>query len=297
MKLNKTLLAVFFVSFSAASASQPQETLEVKLSSPQISEGQVALLDVSLGNKKLKAEQILINFMGKALPVFSTKTQNHHWYAILSVPVGTPTGELIADVAVVDGDHKISRSASITVAPSPYGTEILKVDPTKVKLSEKDEERSQKESIETAAIYASPASEKFWNSAVMLPIGSRITSPFGSKRLFNGALQSFHSGDDLRAMPGTPVKSAANGIVRLAKNLFFAGNCVIVDHGMGFFTSYAHLSKFRAKVGEKLKQGQVLGLSGATGRVSGPHLHWGARVNEVVVSPVQLRREFQKVWR
>lgn len=293
--LSAMLLAGMIVN-TVAEAVTPDPLVTV-LSSAQVSEGQVAILDISLDTQALKADQISVNFLGKTLPVFPVTASKNHWYAFLSVPVGTPAGDISADIAIDHGTNKYHKQLPLTIAPSPYATEILKVSPSKVKLSAKDEDRTQKESEEVAKIYATPSPEKFWDSKIMQPIGSRITSPFGSKRLFNGELQSFHSGDDLRAMPGTPVKAAAQGVIRLAKNLFFAGNCVIVDHGMGLFTSYAHLSKFRVKIGQKIKQGQVVGLSGATGRVSGPHLHWGARVNEVVVSPVQMRHEFQKVWR
>src|SRR5690606_19559144 len=107
-------------------------------------------------------------------------------------------------------------------------------------------------------------------------------------------LQSLHSGDDLRAAIGTPVRATQGGLVRMAKDLFYAGQAVVLDPGLGFFTIYMHLSRFKVKEGDLVAPGQVVGLSGATGRVSGPHLHWGARVQQASVSPLQVRREIQK---
>jgi murein DD-endopeptidase MepM/ murein hydrolase activator NlpD len=127
----------------------------------------------------------------------------------------------------------------------------------------------------------------------VLPIDSKVTSIYGTKRTFNGEMRSFHQGLDLRAKTGTPVRAPAGGTVVLAKDLFFTGNTVILDHGYGIFTIYAHMSKLGVKKGEKVNVKQQLGLSGATGRASGPHLHWGAQVNKSKVNPLELTRVMQ----
>jgi murein DD-endopeptidase MepM/ murein hydrolase activator NlpD len=116
---------------------------------------------------------------------------------------------------------------------------------------------------------------------------SKITSSFGNKRLFNGKLKSYHNGIDFRAPIGTPVFASNSGVVRLAENLFYSGKVVILDHGNFIFTIYAHLSKIDVKAGQQVGKGQQLGLTGATGRVSGPHLHWGVKVNGAAVNPIQ----------
>jgi murein DD-endopeptidase MepM/ murein hydrolase activator NlpD len=120
-----------------------------------------------------------------------------------------------------------------------------------------------------------------------LPMKSTITSLYGNKRLFNGQLKSYHNGIDFRASIGTPVFAANAGDIRLAENLFYSGNAVIVDHGTGIFTIYAHLSRIDVSSGQKIQKGQQLGLTGATGRVNGPHLHWGVKVYDVAVNPLQ----------
>ena len=120
------------------------------------------------------------------------------------------------------------------------------------------------------------------------PVEGKVTSAFGTRRLFNGKFKSYHSGVDFRGNKDTPVHAANDGIVRLAKNLYFSGNHVIVDHGLGLFTNYSHLSQIRVKPGQRIEKGQILGFAGSTGRVNGPHLHWGAKVNGTSVDPLQL---------
>ncbi|MGK5087479.1 M23 family metallopeptidase [Bdellovibrionota bacterium FG-2] len=171
-----------------------------------------------------------------------------------------------------------------------YASESLKVDPRKVSPRKKDLIRIKKEMAEVGALYSKITLEKFWTGPFQLPIDSPMTSPYGTKRMFNGQTQSYHSGLDLKAAVGTPVKSAAPGIVVLAKDLFFSGNTVIIDHGYGFFSLYCHLSAFKVKPGQKVSTGKLLGLSGKSGRVSGPHLHWQVVVQKAKISPLEMTK-------
>jgi murein DD-endopeptidase MepM/ murein hydrolase activator NlpD len=120
------------------------------------------------------------------------------------------------------------------------------------------------------------------------PVPQRANSAFGTRSVFNGEPRNAHSGADFLSPAGTPVKSAASGRVMLAKNLYYSGNTVIVDHGLGVFSMFAHLSRIDVKPGTDVTEGQVVGLVGATGRVTGPHLHWTARVSGARVDPLAL---------
>jgi murein DD-endopeptidase MepM/ murein hydrolase activator NlpD len=111
------------------------------------------------------------------------------------------------------------------------------------------------------------------------------TSPFGARRIFNDKPRDPHPGIDLRAPTGTVVRSSGRGRVALAGDLYYSGGTVIVDHGGGLFTVYAHLSRIDAREGAPVDAGTVLGLSGATGRVTGPHLHWGAKIGNLPCDP------------
>jgi murein DD-endopeptidase MepM/ murein hydrolase activator NlpD len=121
-----------------------------------------------------------------------------------------------------------------------------------------------------------------------------VTSSFGSRRVYNGIQSSAHTGLDFKAPKGTPIYAASRGRVALAKNLFFTGNTVILDHGYGVLTLYAHMSKLKVKKGQMVEGGHLLGLSGMTGRVTGPHLHWMAIIHKQKVNPIGLTQGFMK---
>jgi murein DD-endopeptidase MepM/ murein hydrolase activator NlpD len=122
----------------------------------------------------------------------------------------------------------------------------------------------------------------------MAPVSESVSEPFGVRRVFNGELKTEHQGLDYHAPRGTRVVAANSGTVLLARRLFFEGNCVIVDHGQGLMTLYMHLSKFRVRKGQKVRRGQLLGLSGVTGRATGPHLHLAVRWEGVYLDPAKL---------
>ncbi|HTL11640.1 MAG TPA: M23 family metallopeptidase [Bdellovibrionota bacterium] len=212
------------------------------------------------------------------------------WGALVGVAYDHPVG---ASAIYVHLDTPTSHWAvkqDIDVRLGKYKSEILKVDPTRVKPPEDALPRIEAEKEETAKTYAASVLEPFLLQGFNLPIGTAVTSRYGNKRLFNGELASYHSGVDLRARVGTPVHAAGEARVALAKNLYYTGNTVILDHGFGIFTLYGHLSKIQVAEGQRVVGGDLLGLAGATGRVTGPHLHWGAVVHGTKVNPLDLLR-------
>lgn len=127
-----------------------------------------------------------------------------------------------------------------------------------------------------------------WTAPFHRPRSSIVTSPFGSGRLFNGTLTSRHLGVDFRGKTGDPIVAANRGVVALVDNFFLAGNVVYIDHGAGIVTAYFHMSKTLVAKGDTVERGQTIGLIGATGRVTGPHLHWSARYGTLTVNPLDL---------
>ena len=167
-----------------------------------------------------------------------------------------------------------------------YTSEKIIVQAQKVFPPQKVQKRIQNELKEANAIYAKFTPEALFNGAFIKPLDSFITSDFGRARIFNEQVASYHSGTDFRAAIGTKIKAANSGIVRLAKDRYYAGLSVIIDHGYGIYSQYYHLSKLSVKVGEKVKKGQIIGLSGASGRVSGPHLHFGIFAGGKQIDPL-----------
>ncbi len=131
---------------------------------------------------------------------------------------------------------------------------------------------------------------RLWTAPFIAPRDSRVTSSFGNARTFNRVITSRHMGTDYAGAIGAPIHAANRGVVRLVENLYFSGNTVYVDHGAGLLTAYLHMSATRVAVGDTVERGAVLGLVGATGRVTGPHLHFIARYGRVSVDPQSLLR-------
>ncbi|HKF53115.1 MAG TPA: M23 family metallopeptidase, partial [Candidatus Acidoferrales bacterium] len=183
----------------------------------------------------------------------------------------------------------ITCRTNITVRAGHFVVEKLTVAEKYVQPSPEDETRIEKEGRQLHQIYATRTPEKYWNGNFRFPLdGPRRGGNFGTRRVLNGEARSPHSGLDIHAETGTPVHAAQRGRVALAENLYYAGNAIVLDHGVGVYTFYCHLSQIDVKVGDMVDAGALIGLVGATGRVTGPHLHWGLEANEARVNPLQI---------
>jgi murein DD-endopeptidase MepM/ murein hydrolase activator NlpD len=165
----------------------------------------------------------------------------------------------------------------------------LTVDPAYVEPPAAELERIQEDKKRVARVWAAASTARRWDGPFRLPVEAPLRPNFGARRLFNGKPRSRHDGVDLAAAPGAPVTAPAEAVVALAGDLYFSGGTVILDHGGGLFTTYFHLSRIDVKAGDRVAVGDPLGAVGATGRATGPHLHWGARLNRARVNPLDLR--------
>jgi murein DD-endopeptidase MepM/ murein hydrolase activator NlpD len=218
----------------------------------------------------------------------ATKTQK--WLTLLAVDLEKPAGEYPVDVTVRP-NQGVAASCQLTihVTSGKFPTENLHVAPQFVEPNPEQLERAKNEQQRLRDIYATVTPEKLWQGRFRIPLdGVTHGANFGRRRVLNGKPGSPHSGVDLPATTGTPVHASQAGRVVLAEALFFAGNTVIIDHGFGIYTLYGHLSEISAKVGDSFEAGRVLGKVGATGRVTGPHLHWGLSVDRARINALQL---------
>jgi murein DD-endopeptidase MepM/ murein hydrolase activator NlpD len=186
--------------------------------------------------------------------------------------------------------HPDSHKASyrLVVRPRRFPTRTLTVDPAFVTPPPEAAERIERESKELNQVWASPAPDKLWQGAFLRPVPQPANSAFGSRSVFNGEPRSQHSGADFRSPAGTPIKAPNAGRVVIAGPRYFSGDTVVIDHGQGLFSLFAHLSVTNVKQGETVKKGAVIGEVGQTGRVTGPHLHWAVRLNGARVDPLSL---------
>jgi murein DD-endopeptidase MepM/ murein hydrolase activator NlpD len=222
--------------------------------------------------------------------VFPFAHRGASWIAIVGVDLDAKPGAHLAELTLrYDDGRTRTASDTVTVKAKKFPTTELEVDDRYVELSAEDAARANREALETDAIYATLTPESYWTEPFVAPIpGAKDGRNFGHRRVFNGQPRAPHSGADLRADVGTPIYAANRGRVVLAKDLFYSGNAVFIDHGLGVFSAYLHLSKIEVAPGTMVERGQRLGLAGATGRVTGPHLHWGVRIVDARVDPFSL---------
>lgn len=183
--------------------------------------------------------------------------------------------------------------AQIELKEKVYPSETLNVDMRRVVLSPPDQKRAAEEQVFLNQVYAASPWRPYFNQGFEIPLDTFITSIYGARRIFNGAKQTQHLGTDFRAAIGVPIHTSNAGKVVVARDLFYTGLTVTIDHGLGIFTVYGHLSEMKALEGEFVPRGALIGLSGASGRVTGPHLHWGVRVNGHFIDGHSLMRTSQ----
>ena len=267
----------------AAAGSGPQITL----SAAEVETGGILIVRIDCRRMPASAREPVVSFGDQATFLFPHPAEAKGVYAgIVGIALAARPGPAALKVEWSDGAQRRSTSADFVIRHGSYGEETLKVDPRHVRPSPQDLERIRREQAELTQVYASGSRFRLWRGVFQVPVPGEMNGPFGTRRLFNGELQSQHTGVDFRAQTGDPIHAAGAGVVRLAKDLFYSGNAVILDHGAGVFTSYSHLSRMEVAVGQKIEKGKLVGLAGATGRATGPHLHWGVKVNSVNVNPL-----------
>ena len=195
--------------------------------------------------------------------------------------LGTYPLEVVAHI----WGHERRFTKLIEVGESAWGTETLSVPPKMVRPPEAEQARIKEDRALMRAALNRATPERYWTAPLYRPVKGKMLSRFGLYRTFNGDVASRHTGLDFRAWLGTPIHAVAAGKVVLTRHLYYGGNTVIVDHGNGFLTMSCHLSKTKVKEGDMVKAGQVIGLSGATGRVTGAHLHLAVFLLGAVVDP------------
>lgn len=211
------------------------------------------------------------------------------WYGLAGVSLETAPGSYGLQLKGATASAKeLAFERGIAVRRARYPTIAVTVakqftEPSPEQLQEINQDKALKQDLFRSV---SPARE--WSGKFRAPVVARVSDLFGTRRTFNGETRSTHEGLDYAVPAGTPVAALNSGTVLLARALFFEGNCVVLDHGQGLLTLYLHLSEFKVKEGDQVTQGQVIGLSGGTGRATGPHLHIAVRWQGVYVDPAAL---------
>jgi murein DD-endopeptidase MepM/ murein hydrolase activator NlpD len=211
------------------------------------------------------------------------------WSALIGIDLGTAAGRHEVVLKGTGRDEKnVTAKGTLVVKAKKFTTRQLRVEEKYVTPPENEMPRIEAESKRINAIFASVTPVKIWNGSFHVPVPGTAISNFGKRNVYNGDPRSPHSGVDFRGASGTPIRAPNAGRVVLASSLYFSGNTVILDHGLGLYSYLAHLSEFSVKEGEMVERGDIIGKVGATGRVTGPHLHWTVRLVTALVDPLSL---------
>ncbi len=237
--------------------------------------GGIALLQLPNYTRKTQ-----IFFNGKHVAVFAYKNS---WVALAGIGLKTRPGDYAFSIHQPDG---LTLNVKIHIKPKKYRRQYLsiknkrEVNPNKKDMLRIIAESKRKKKAKHLFTKNTPRVNFIW------PVTGPISSIFGLRRFFNGQERRPHNGLDIAVPEGTPIKAAADGTVIDAGNFFFSGNMIFINHGEGIISLYAHLSKINVKPGDKVKQGDIIGEVGHTGRATGPHLHFAVIANQVLIDPV-----------
>ncbi|CAM2979979.1 M23 family metallopeptidase [Legionella worsleiensis] len=220
-------------------------------------------------------------YQGKRIPIIPSVKPNQ-WLLVVAIPLTSRE-----PIHYLDLTKPIQSTIPFQVSDKFYTTQYLRIkDINKVDPQPQDLVRIKNETKKLAQIYAHYSNQNPFQKKYTAPLNGEISSLFGLKRVYNKQPKDPHSGLDIASPEGQPIHAVNDGVVANIGDYFFTGKTVIIDHGMGVFSLYAHLSKITVTSGERIKQGKELGLVGMTGRVTGPHLHWSMIVNQTLVDPL-----------
>jgi murein DD-endopeptidase MepM/ murein hydrolase activator NlpD len=252
---------------------------DIELNPPKIGQGEVALLTIQ-EDGAIKPE---VTWGEKKINVIPDPS-NWRWTAFLGADLTTAPGGYRLKIRV--GDEEFTRQ--IQVLATDHGIRRFTVPKEMEAIDPSALERVREESKRMRHTLSVSHDQPLWQGSWVRPVQGRIVSPFGCRTFINDLERSPHSGVDLKAPEGTPIKAANRGRVVLVEDHFFGGLSIVIDHGGAIHSMYFHLSHVSVKIGEVVEKGDLIGLSGSSGRATGPHLHFGIRLNNERVNPLTL---------
>jgi murein DD-endopeptidase MepM/ murein hydrolase activator NlpD len=245
-----------------------------------IKQGDAYLLPIPAGEEKKTPKVVFLN---KTVPVFQVEPGG-----VFGALIGVDLAEKPSRYNLVIEGTSPPDTRVIDVVPARFGVQELTLPDDQVFLDKPTLKRVKREKEEILGAMKPVTGKKMWEGEFIYPVHGESSGRFGFRRIINGEPRSPHSGEDFSVPEGTPVKATNSGKVVLVGNYFFTGNSIFVDHGLGCYSMYFHLKEVDVKKGQSVKKGEVIGKVGATGRATGPHLHWGIRLNGARINPVSM---------
>ena len=275
---------LIFALIAGVGQAPPQEAARVTTSARALQPGEVIEFTVATA---AAASSVQLNLFDRTWPTFQIDTMT--WRALVGVDLDTPPAAYTAVITVrTDTAKPVRLTRRLSIVKKSFGTRTLSVDDSFVNPPAEVAARIAAEASRLAELWKREPTPRAWSEPFSVPVSEPANSAFGKRSVFNGQVLNAHTGADFPSKEGTLVNAPGPGMVVLAEELYFSGNTVIVDHGLGLFSTFAHLSEIGVAAGDKLTQGRVIGKVGATGRVTGPHLHWAVRLDNARVDPLSL---------
>lgn len=284
MKLPVNTLLLTLLCIAVAASVCPALDLKLTVEPDRIYQGGIAF--ITINSKDLQSASLEQNNQKVA---FYAGPSAGMLSALIGIDLSEEPGEkkLPGSLTFKNGRQQ-STSIRFTVLKKNFPTQKLTLPASKVTLSLKNEARAAREQEKVLKLFTSGSPNRLWSGPFIQPLEGTTSTAFGLRRLINGSLKNPHTGIDLKAPSGMPVAASAGGIVACTGEHFFSGNSIFIDHGAGLFTMYFHLAEIKVKQGQRVAPGEIIGTVGSTGRSTGPHLHWGVRVNNQRVDPLAL---------
>jgi len=275
----RAYLSIVVMAIAASAAATPP-ALTVTTRARAVQPGELILFTILAAQP---VSQVTVRAFGRDWPAYEDGSARR-WRAPVGIDLDTRPATYHAEIAA--GEDRTSYP--LVVRARAFRTRHLTVNPDLVNPPPDALERIDAEARELSEIWAHGEPQRLWSGPFVRPVPDEANSAFGTRSVYNGEARSPHGGADFLSPEGRPVKAPNAGRIVLAGARYFTGNTVIVDHGLGIFSLFAHLSEIDVKAGDTVAAGDLVGKVGATGRVTGPHLHWTVRVNGARVDPLSL---------
>ena len=261
----------------ALSVAPPSIELSVQSRTPR--PGELVVLSIALPEP---ADHIRVHAFNRDVPAFPVGERV--WRALVGIDLDVRPGTYPITVAA----GAAHDTYDLVVEPRAFRTRRLTVNEAFVTPPASEQTRIAEEAALLAQVWQSPAGERLWTGEFVRPVPGAANSAFGTRSVFNGKPRNAHGGADFLSPGGTPIQAPNAGRIAVARALYFSGNTVVIDHGLGLFSLFAHLSVIDVHEGDPIALGDAVGRVGATGRVTGPHLHWSVRAGDARVDPLSL---------
>jgi len=276
--------AILLALMAGMAQAPPQRPARVTTSARALQPGEVVQFTITTTKP---GASIQLDAFDRAWPTFQVDATT--WRALVGIDLDTPPRTYAAVVAVGDSAGQPARvTTRLSIVAKSFGTRTLTVDDGFVNPPPEVAARIAAEASRLAELWKREPTPRVWSEPFSVPVPEPANSAFGKRSVFNGQLRNSHAGADFPSAAGAVVSAPGAGTVVLAEDLYFSGNTVIVDHGLCMFSTFAHLSEIGVRAGDVVAAGRAIGKVGATGRVTGPHLHWAVRLNGARVDPLSL---------